>query len=149
MRVARTEHVDAVTALARALADTLYRHVRELFAGKVVDLERRTVDGFVRGHAVLVSFGGDSRLDVDFQNEHLLARVDGVVRAVVPDLICMLEADTGDPVTTEGMRYGQRVRVVGISTPDMMRTPEALATFGPAAFGLDVHFVGVESVRTS
>lgn len=149
LRVARTEHVDAVAALARALADTLYRHVRELFAGKVVDLERRTVDGFVRGHAVLVSFGGDSRLDVDFQNEHLLARVDGVVRAVVPDLICMLEADTGDPVTTEGMRYGQRVRVLGISTPDIMRTPEALATFGPAAFGLDVPFVGVENVSTS
>jgi len=72
LRVARSQHEDAVNALARALAPTLYRHIRELFAGKVVDLERRTVDGFVRGHAVLTSFTADSRLDVDFQNEHLL-----------------------------------------------------------------------------
>lgn len=147
LREARADHVDPVTALAATLADTLYRHVRQLFAGKVVDVDRRTVDGFVRGHAVLTSFGGDSRLDVDFQNEHLLARVDGAVRAVVPDLVCMLEADTGDPVTTEGMRYGQRVLVVGISTPDIMRTPEALATFGPAAFDIDTPFTPVEELN--
>ena len=38
-----------------------------------------------------------------------------------------------------------RVRVLGISTPAMMRTPEALAAFGPAAFGLEEPFVPVEA----
>ena len=79
-----------------------------------------------------------------FQNENLVAFVDGAVRCLVPDLICVLEADTAEPITTETLRYGQRVTVVGISTPDLMRTPEALATFGPAAFGLDHAFVPVE-----
>ena len=62
----------------------------------------------------------------------------------MPDLICVLDSDTAEPITTEGLRYGQRVRVVGISTPDLMRTPEALAVFGPACFGLDVEFSPVE-----
>jgi len=62
----------------------------------------------------------------------------------VPDLICVLDAETAEPITTEGLRYGQRVRVIGISTPDMMRTPEALAAFGPGAFGIDEEFVPVE-----
>ena len=44
---------------------------------------------------------------------------------------------TAEPITTETLRYGQRVTVVGISTPALMRTPAALAMFGPAAFGLD------------
>jgi hypothetical protein len=44
------------------------------------------------------------------------------------------------------LRYGQRVQVVGISTPAMMRTPEALATFGPKCFGLLDEFVPVESL---
>ena len=44
----------------------------------------------------------------------------------------MLDAETAEPITTEGLRYGQRVRVVAISTPAVMRTPEALAVFGPA-----------------
>lgn len=147
LREARAGHVDVVRALAAEMSTTLYHEVRDILAGKVVDVERRTIDGFTRGHAALVSFDGGHRLDVDFQNEHLVARVDGIVRAIVPDLICMLEADTGDPVTTEGMRYGQRVRVVGISTPDLMRTPEALATFGPAAFGMDVGFTPVEQLN--
>ena len=84
LREARAAHVDAVTALTEAMSSTLYHEVRELFASKVVDVERRTIDGFARGHAVLTSFDGAHRLDVDFQNEHLVARVDGEVRAVVP-----------------------------------------------------------------
>ena len=55
--------------------------------------------------------------------------------AIVPDLICVLDQESAEPITTERLRYGQRVRVLGISTPDLMRTPEALATFGPVAQG--------------
>jgi len=144
IREARAGHRDPVTALADALAPTLYSELRVLFRGKVVDVERRTLEGFARGRARFRSDGGDSAMEVEFQNENLVAVVDGVVRCIVPDLIVVLEADTAEPITTEGLRYGQRVVVVGISTPDLMRTPEALATFGPAAFGLDREFAPVE-----
>jgi uncharacterized protein len=144
IREARAGHRDPVAALRDALAPTLYSHLRVLFRGKVVDVERRTVEGFARGRARFRSHGGDSAMEVEFQNENLVAVVDGVVRCVVPDLIVVLEADTAEPITTEGLRYGQRVTVVGISTPDLMRTPAALATFGPAAFGLDRQFAPVE-----
>jgi DUF917 family protein len=145
IREARAAHRDPVEALRAALAPTLYRHLRVLFRGTVVDVDRRTVEGFARGRARFTSFGGDSSMEVEFQNENLVGTVDGVVRCVVPDLIVVLEADTAEPITTEGLRYGQRVTVVGISTPDLMRTPEALATFGPRAFGLDHEFVPVEA----
>jgi DUF917 family protein len=144
IREARAAHRDPVDALRAALAPTLYNHLRVLFRGKVVDVERRTVEGFARGRARFASFDGNSSMEVEFQNEHLVATVDGDVRCLVPDLIVVLEADTAEPITTEGLRYGQRVTVVGISTPDLMRTPQALATFGPAAFGIDQAFVPVE-----
>ncbi|MCZ4339945.1 DUF917 family protein, partial [Shewanella colwelliana] len=60
--------------------------------------------------------------------------------------ICVVDHETAEPITTEGLRYGQRVRVLGISTPEMMRTPEALAAFGPSAFGLAADFVPVEAL---
>ena len=126
------------------MAPTLYSHLRVLFRGKVVDVERRTLEGFARGRARFTGFDGTSELELRFQNENLVAEVDGEVVCTVPDLICVLEADTAEPITTEGLRYGQRVTVVGISTPDLMRTPEALAVFGPACFGLDVEFDPVE-----
>ena len=144
IREARERNADPVAALATALAGTLYTHLRVLFRGKVSDVERRTEAGFARGRAAAVSFDGAHKLEILFQNENLVALVDGTVRCLVPDLICVLEADTAEPITTETLRYGQRVTVVGISTPDLMRTPEALATFGPAAFGLPHTFFPVE-----
>ena len=58
---------------------------------------------------------------LDFQNENLLeyttknARSDGQrdkVLAVTPDLIAGVDADTGEPITTEALRYGLRVAVL-------------------------------------
>ncbi|OLT15398.1 hypothetical protein BJF78_01250 [Pseudonocardia sp. CNS-139] len=144
LREAREQLRDPISALAEVLAPTGYAHLRVLFAGKVADVERRTVDGFAKGRARFVSFDGTSTLRTEFQNENLVAEVDGTVRCVVPDLICVLEAESGEPITTETLRYGQRVVVVGISTPAIMRTPEALAVFGPACFGLDTPFRPVE-----
>ncbi|MEU4332455.1 S-methyl thiohydantoin desulfurase domain-containing protein [Nonomuraea dietziae] len=59
-----------------------------------------------------------------------VARRDGQVVAVVPDLICTLNTDTGAPVTTEALAFGQRLTVYAISTPDIMRTPAELDRFG-------------------
>lgn len=147
IREAREGHRSPFAAIAEALSGTLYCHVRELYTGKVSDVERRTTDGFAKGRAVVSALdpadGAD--LEILFQNENLIARQGGRVLAIVPDLICVLDSETGEPITTEGLRYGQRVKVLGISTPEMMRTPEALATFGPSAFGLDEPFVPVES----
>ncbi|MEW1956005.1 DUF917 domain-containing protein [Kineococcus sp. NPDC059986] len=145
IREARESHSAPVDALAEFFATTVYENVRTLFTGKVGDVERRTTGGFARGHADLRGHDG-SHLRLSFQNEHLVAVLDGEVVCVVPDLICVLDEQTGEPITTEGMRWGQRVVVVAISTPPIMRTPEALAVFGPRAFGLDRDFTPVEQL---
>ncbi len=147
---AREQHRHPVDVLAEALGGTLYRYVRQLFAGKVADVERRTVDGFTRGRVRIAGFGSSGEdLEISFQNENLVAEVNGQPVAIVPDLICVLEAETGEPITSETLRYGQRVIVVAISTPDIMRTPEALAVFGPRCFGLDHDFVPVEQLASA
>ncbi|GAB3983951.1 DUF917 domain-containing protein [Actinoallomurus acanthiterrae] len=147
LREAQAEHRDPFDALGELLAATIYRHGSVLFHGKVIDVERRTIEGFTRGAATLESFTGAERLEIVFQNEYLIARIDGEVRAMVPDLICTLDSETGRPVTTESLRYGMRITVYTISTPELMRTPAALETFGPAAFGLPDTYVPVEEIR--
>lgn len=145
IRLAREQKRSPFDAIAETLAPTLYSHVRELFVGKVVDVERRTTDGFAKGRAVVAANGdADDVLEISFQNENLVARRGGEVVAIVPDLICVVDHESAEPITTEGLRYGQRVRVLGISTPELMRTPEALAAFGPAAFGLEEAFAPLE-----
>lgn len=146
LREARESHEAPTRALARTIADTDYRHLRVLFSGKVVDVERRTDGGFARGKAKFASFDGDSQLSLLFQNEHLVAEIDGRVACTVPDLICVLDAESGEPITTEGLSYGQRTTVIAIATPPVMRTPEALGAFGPEAFGLPGPFKPVEDL---
>ena len=42
---------------------------------------------------------------IDFQNENLIARADdGEILAVVPDLICLVDEDSAEPITTEIVR---------------------------------------------
>ncbi len=147
LRTARQRHEDPFDALTAALAGTIYTHGLILFRGKVVDIDRRTVDGFARGHVTLAALDDPAdQLVITFQNEHLVARRDGQVVAIVPDLICTLNTDTGAPVTTEALAFGQRLTVYAISTPDIMRTPAALDCFGPAAFGLPDPYTPVEQL---
>jgi DUF917 family protein len=122
---------------------------KEIFAGKLVDVQRRTVAGFSRGQ-LLAEGLGDYRGDymhIAFQNENLVAwrgnrDSRGEVIAAVPDLICMLESDTGEPITTEQLRYGLRVNILAIPCTDKFRTEQALKVVGPAAFGYpDVIYV--------
>ena len=119
---------------------------RVLFTGKVVDVERRTTAGFARGTLSidgLDDFRGE-RMSIDFQNENLIARRDGRVVCTVPDLICAVATETGEPITTEVMRYGLRLTVLGFPAPDLWTTPEGLAVVGPRAFGYDTEFAPLE-----
>jgi DUF917 family protein len=130
-RAALTNPVDAALSVAGG---------QRLFHGKIVDVERRLLGGFARGVLQLEGTGVDSgrSLRIDFQNENLIARTDaGEILAVVPDLICLVDEDSAEPVTTEIVRYGLRVVVLGIPAPEMLKTPEALNVIGPEAFGYD------------
>ncbi|WP_431879288.1 DUF917 domain-containing protein [Amycolatopsis sacchari] len=149
LREAREQHRDPVEALSETLSETLYERSGVVFEGKVIDVLRKTDGGFTKGSAKLVSFDGGSTCQIDFQNEFLLARVDDRPAIVVPDLITVLHAETGEPITAERLRYGHRVRVFAIGTPEIMRTPEALDTFGPRAFGIDLDFVPFEQLAAS
>jgi hypothetical protein len=148
IRQAREQHRDPFQALVDCLADTIYGHGCTLLEGKVVDVERRSADGFVRGTARIAAFDGSRTVELTFQNEHLMARDGDQLLAIVPDLITVLDAESAAPITTEALRYGQRVRVFAISTPPIMRTPAALAVFGPRAFGLDEDWIPVEKLTT-
>jgi DUF917 family protein len=69
---------------------------------------------------------------------------DGEVVVSVPDLITLLDAETGEPITTEAMRYGLRAVVVGIPCAAPWRTPEGLELVGPKYFGYNIEYVPVE-----
>jgi hypothetical protein len=136
---ARSAHEDPVAAVARTLGGVT------LFHGKVIDVSRRTESGFARGQAVIEGLNDHrgERITIDFQNENLLVSRDDEVLATVPDLICVLEADTGLAVTTEHLRYGHRVRVVVAPSDPRWHLQAGIDLVGPRYFGYDTDPVRV------
>ena len=123
------------------------RFCKVLFDGKVADLLRQTTQGWAIGRVILDGTGEhEGQMEVTFQNEFLVARKGEKILAMVPDLICILDRETAEPITTEALRYGQRVRVVGVSVPPVMRTPEALDVFGPKYFGVNDIYTPIEEL---
>ena len=113
---------------------------RVLFRGKISDVNRRTTKGFARGWVRIEGFSNDDRLEIEFQNELLIARINGEVKVTTPDLICIVTGDEGEPVTTEVLRYGTRVAVIAAPAPAQLKSEVALEVVGPRAFGYDVEF---------
>lgn len=151
VRSARRERQDVFKALLAYLSSTeYYRHAQILFDGKIVDLDRSIRDGFTKGTVILEEAGQEPRrMEVEFQNENLSARCGGKVVATVPDIIAIADRESGHAINTENLRYGQRVKVIGISAPPVLRTAEALAIVGPKAFGLEADYIPIEDLNRS
>ena len=130
---------DAGDDVPEAIADIL--NGRIFMRGKIVDVNRRTTRGFARGTLTIERFGANpDSLYIEFQNEFLIAYLNGEIVATVPDLICIVTEDTGEPVSTEVLRYGMRVAVLGVPAAAQLKTPAALEVVGPRAFGYEVDF---------
>jgi DUF917 family protein len=117
-----------------------------LLEGKVVDVERRVTDGFVRGAAQIEGLRDDAgrAVRLELQNENLVALEERRVLASVPDIISVIDMQTGDGLSTELLRYGQRVRVVAFPCDPVWRGPRGLELAGPRSFGYDFDYQPVE-----
>jgi DUF917 family protein len=136
IRQARQAHRDPIEALLGLEGGRL------LFRGKVVDINRRTTGGFLRGTVRIAGLDGDRdhEFAIDFQNEFSVGFLDGRVRVTVPELICVIDSISGDATGTETVRYGQRVSVIALPAPPLLLTPRGIELTGPRAFGYDLDF---------
>ncbi|MEE2776219.1 MAG: DUF917 domain-containing protein [Acidobacteriota bacterium] len=137
---ARDRGDDPFAALARTIDEAPhYGRLYDLTEGKIADIERTTQGGFATGR-LRIDASGQEPLYIDFQNENLIAWRGAEPCAMVPDLICVLESDTAEPLTTEALKYGQRVHVVAIGAPSMLLSEAALRVMGPGRFGYDTPY---------
>ncbi|HEY6980984.1 DUF917 domain-containing protein [Reyranella sp.] len=141
VREAQRKHDDPIAAILSVEPGKL------LYRGKVIDVARRTTEGFLRG---VVRFDGlddwrGSTMAINFQNEWIVALRDENPIAMTPDLICVLDSVSGEAVGSETIRYGQRVTVIALPPPPVFLSPKGLEYVGPRAFGYDLDFRSVFS----
>ncbi len=136
LRESRITHADPVAAIQSKLK------ARTIFHGRVIDIARRTETGFARGDAKFAGVDEDRghTYRIEFQNEFLIAWRDDKPIVTTPDLITLLDVDTGAPITTETIRFGLRVVAIAIPCAPQWRTKAGLALVGPRYFGYDTDY---------
>ncbi|MEO9968506.1 MAG: DUF917 domain-containing protein [Hyphomonadaceae bacterium] len=133
--------------LQQAFSSSIYGECRLVYTGKVVDKATQIVGGYDIGEATIEAFDGSGgKLVISIKNEYLLAKCDDRLVASVPDLITIVDYETGTPINAERLRYGQRVSVFATGCPDFYRSDAALKVVAPRCFGFDIDYVPIEDL---
>lgn len=109
------------------------------FRGVVGESDWETVKGFTIGNLTIAGTteykGNEYRIWL--KNENMIGWFNGEVHATIPDLICMIDTDTAEPVTNPNYHAGQNVAIIVLPAPAPFLTAKGLKAFGPEYAGLD------------
>lgn len=113
-----------------------------MFRGQISDCDWRTEDGFTYGS---ITIAGDDdhqhqTYRIGLKNENMIGWLNGAVHATIPDLICLMDTQTGMPISNPDYATGMQVAVVILPAPRQFTTMRGLAAFGPAYVGLEQPF---------
>ncbi|KAL2007497.1 hypothetical protein VTN00DRAFT_8935 [Thermoascus crustaceus] len=159
--IARAQATNTVSTVAEQMIDECGGPdaAKVLFRGKIVAVERRLFKGHSYGEITIqqvqsseqeettatatpaVATGGV--LKIPFKNENIYAKHiadDGTETyvATVPDLISVLDTQSGRALGVPEFRYGVMVTVLGITcSPRWTETKKGLEIGGPGAFGYE------------
>ena len=136
----RRSKTDPIEPILRATGGCL------LFEGRIDDIQRSVHRGFLFGEVTIAGLGNyrGETLKVEFQNEHLVARQGARVLASVPDLICIVEKESAQPITCESLKFGVHVMVIGMPCHRTWRSRAGVALVGPRRFGYKFDYVPLE-----
>jgi DUF917 family protein len=131
----------ARTDAANAVAQTGGGAV--MFRGQITTSDWRTEDGFTYGS---ITISGKHAYDgqtyrIDLKNENLVGWLDDALHATIPDLMCLIDTQSGMPISNPDYEDGMHVAVVILPAPPQFTTARGLAAFGPAYAGIDRPFV--------
>lgn len=131
--------------MERTFQSSLYGKPVKIIEGKVVDLQREIRDGLLSGQLIVQGTGSHiaEQVEVSFLTEFTQVKRGEQTLVTVPDLICILDADTAEPIMIEDLENHHKVWVIAIPCPYLMRHPKMLEVVGPASFGIASEYVPV------
>lgn len=143
--ISKAMHMGGVSREALAAGKDIAQSVADAgqgfvaFRGQVGNSNWRTEDGFTLGEIEIAGSNAfaDHSYRIEVKNENMAAWFDDEIHATIPDLICLLDTDTGAAVTNPNYYEGQNVAVVILPAPEAFLTEKGLQSFGPGYIHLD------------
>jgi DUF917 family protein len=119
-----------------------------LFKGIVVAKQTEDKDGYYWGvHTIngLDEFSGQT-FKIWFKNENHISWKNDKPFVTSPDLIIVVEMNTGEPITNTNLKVNDHVGVIGIKAKEIFRTQKGLDILGPKHFGFDYSYKPIETL---
>ncbi len=117
-----------------------------LFKGVVAKKEWEDREGYMWGtnHIKGTDEFEGHNARIWFKNENHVMWFDDKVIATSPDIIAVINSETGEPITNTDIKEGMKVSVIGIKGRKQFRTPKGLEVLGPKHFGFNIEYVPIE-----
>lgn len=145
-----------ITDKARRIVDAVggSKSAKILAEGKITRVERALKTGHTYGVVEidgLLTDGRKATVRIPFKNENAFVEAtvtdtcEPAILASVPDLIVVLDSETGMGLGTPEYKYGLKVTILAIAaSPRWTDTPRGLALGGPSSMGFDeIRYVSV------
>ena len=115
-----------------------------LAEGKRTDFEDEDRIGYYWGTTTIQSDAGDE-YKIWFKNENHVCWKNGEPFVSSPDLICVVDRHTGEPIPNPKMRQAQEVAIIVLPCDERLRQDKIKKVLDPQYFGFeDISYVPVE-----
>ncbi len=120
----------------------------EFFGGRVTGKDWEDKDGVMVGITHIKGSGiyAEQTMDVWFLNENHVTWLDGKPYVFSPDLIMMVDPETGEAYTNTEIKAGDPVAVLGCKAYPAFRSAKAIDFSGPRYWGFDFDYTPIEEV---
>ena len=119
-----------------------------LFRGEVVGRTWENRDGYMYGETEIKGAGmkPGEKFKVWFKNENHVTWLDDEPWIMSPDIIEIIDATSGEPITNTDIKKGDKVSVIGMKGEAIFRGSEGLKVLGPRHFGFDLDYKPIEDL---
>lgn len=110
-----------------------------LFEGEVSKKEWEDKEGYYWGTHTISGLGEfkGAEFKIWFKNENHVSWLNGKPYVTSPDMLIVVNRETGEPFMNADIAEGQHVAVIGLHAVEQFRSPKGLDILGPGHFGFE------------
>lgn len=115
-----------------------------LTTGEVTIRDWWDEEGYLWGWHTIVDDKDKNKWKIFFKNENHLCYCNDKIVATSPDIIVVVDAKTGEPLTNTNIKEGMEVAIIGSVARKEFRSPRGLEALGPQNFGENAPYKPIE-----
>lgn len=119
-----------------------------LFEGEVSKKEWEDKEGYYWGTHTITGLDDfkEAEFKIWFKNENHVSWLNGKPYVTSPDMLIVVNRETGEPLANFDIVEGQHVAVIGLRAVEQFRSPKGIDILGPRHFGYEIDYTPIETL---